>query len=175
MIKFIFDKNVLSDRTRRGRLLPLVQCGVDRNSSASVIIADSAVLALESIPMRNIMFAPAFLIISSFALAHGAPRIDLDQPDALSQLKQQHPQRYQAVTAVLRASEHTPCEAGEIEVLKTRFNVRDLECGMMIYTSYPAKRHVSFELDGTQYAATVVLKDAESVQPIALVTEWPAH
>jgi len=124
--------------------------------------------------MRSIAFAPALLIIGAFALAAGAPRIDLDRPGALNQLKQEHPRRYQAVTALLRASEHAPCQAGEIELLKTRFDVRDLECGMMISTSYPAKRHVSFELDGTRYEATVVLKDAESVQPISPVTELPA-
>ena len=36
---------------------------------------------------------------------------------------------------------------------------------MLLMTSYPAKRHVGFELDGTQYEATVKLKDAETVQP----------
>ena len=125
--------------------------------------------------MRSIAFAPAFLIVSSFALAHGALRIDLDQPGALNQLKQQHPQRYQAVTALLRASEHAPCRSGEIELLKTRFNVSDLECGMMISTSYPAKRHVRFELDRTNYEATVVLKDAGTIQPISPETELPGR
>ena len=125
--------------------------------------------------MRSIVFAPAFLIIGSFALAHGAPRVDLDRPGVLNQLKQEHPQRYQAVSALLRASEHAPCQGGEIELLKTRFNVKDLECAMMVLTSYPAKRHVSFELDGINYAATVVLKDAETVHPLSLVTELQAH
>jgi len=125
--------------------------------------------------MRRIAFAPAFLIIGSFALADGAPRADLDRPGVLDQLKQQHPQRYQAVSALLRAPEHAPCQASELEVPKTRFSVRDLEFGMMLSTSYPAKRDVSFELDGTQYEATVVLKDAETVQPISSVTELPAH
>jgi len=125
--------------------------------------------------MRSIAFATAFLIIGSFALAHDASRINLDQPGVLNELKLQHPQRYQAVSALLRASEHAPCQASELEVLKTRFSVRDLECGMVLSTSYPAKRHVSFELDGTQYEATVVLKDAATVQPISPVTESPAH
>jgi hypothetical protein len=124
--------------------------------------------------MRSIAFATAFLIIGSFALAHGAPRVDLDQPGVLSQLQQEHPQRYQAVSALLRASEHAPCQGGEIEVLKTRFNVRDLECIMMVFTSYPAKRHVSFELDGVSYEATVEFKSAETVQPISLVTDLSA-
>jgi hypothetical protein len=121
--------------------------------------------------MRSIAFAPAFLIIGSFALANGAPRVDLDRPGVLDELKQQHPQRYQGVSALLRASEHAPCQGSEMAVLKTRLNVKDLECGMMLFTSYPAKRHVSFELDGVSYAATVELKDAETLQPVSRVTD----
>jgi hypothetical protein len=117
--------------------------------------------------MRSIAFVPAFLVVGAFALGDDAPRIDLDRPGVLDQLKQQHPQRYQALRAVLRASERAPCRPSEIELLKTRLNVRDLECGMMIFTTYPALRHVSFELDGTNYAATVVLKCDDKLQPIS--------
>lgn len=120
--------------------------------------------------MRNITLAPAFLILSSFALADGAPRIDLDQPGALDQLKQEHPQRYQAVSAVLRAAERGPCQSNEIEVLKTRLNVRDLECGMIVFTRYPALRRVRFELDAVSYAATVVLESTETLRPISTET-----
>jgi hypothetical protein len=123
--------------------------------------------------MRSIAFAPAFLIIGSFALAGGTPRIDLDRPGVLNQLKQQHPQRYQAVTALLRASERAPCQGNEIELLKTRFNIRDLECGMMVFTSYPARRHVTFELDRISYEATVVLKGDDKAQPISPMTDMP--
>jgi hypothetical protein len=120
--------------------------------------------------MRSIVFVPALLIISLFAFADGVPRIDLDRPGVLDQLKQQHPKRYQGVSALLRASEHAPCQGSEMEVLKARFDVKDFECGMILFTSYPAKRHLSFELDGVNYDATVEFRDAESVQPISLVT-----
>jgi hypothetical protein len=123
--------------------------------------------------MRNIAFATAFLIIGSFALAHDASRINLDQPGVLNELKLQHPQRYQAVSALLRASERAPCQGSEIELLKTRFNIRDLECGMMVFTSYPARRHVTFELDRISYEATVVLKGDDKVQPISPTTDMP--
>jgi hypothetical protein len=123
--------------------------------------------------MRSFAFAPAFLIIGSFALAQGAPRINLDQPGVLNQLKLQHPQRYQAVSALLRASERAPCQGGEIELLKTRFNIRDLECGMMVFTSYPARRHLSFELDRISYEATVVLNGDDKLQPISPRAEMP--
>ena len=117
--------------------------------------------------MRSLAIAPAFLIIGSFALAQGARIINLDQPGVLNQLKVEHPQRYEAVTAVLRASERAPCRGGDIELLKTRFSIRDLECGMMLFTSYPARRHVSFELDRIRYEATVVLEGDAEVQPIS--------
>ena len=123
--------------------------------------------------MRSIAFATAFLIIGSFALAHEAPRINLDQPGVLNELKLLHPQRYQAVSALLRASERAPCQGSEIKLLKTRFNIRDLECGMMVLTSYPARRHVTFELDRISYEATVVLKGDDKVQPISPTTDMP--
>jgi hypothetical protein len=122
--------------------------------------------------MRSIAFAPAFLIIGSFALAH-PPKIDLDQPGVLNALKLEHPQRYQAVSALLLASEHAPCEGSEIKLLKTQFNVRDFECGMMVSTSYPPKRHLSFELDGINFEATVVLRGDDKLQPIVPPTDMP--
>lgn len=120
--------------------------------------------------MRRIALVPALLIVSSCALAAGAPQIDLDRPGNLDQLKLEHPQRYQAVTGVLRAAKRAPCEGDEMKLLKSRFEVRDLECGMILFTRYPALRHLSFELDGTSYAATVELEDADTLQPIAAGT-----
>jgi hypothetical protein len=75
---------------------------------------------------------------------------------------------------MLRASKRAPCEGDEIKLLETRLNVRDLECGIIVSTSFPAQRHVSFELDGTSYAATVVLEDASAVQPLSTVTGQPS-
>jgi hypothetical protein len=125
--------------------------------------------------MRSLAFAPAFLIIGSFALAGGAPTIDLDRPGALDQLKHEHPQRYQAVSALLRAFERAPCQNDQIELLETRLNVEDLECGMIVFTTYPAQRHVSFELDGIGYAATVVLEDVNTVRPLSTEMPVAAH
>ena len=116
--------------------------------------------------MRTIVIAAVLLLVGSFA--QSAPRIDLDRPGVLEELKQQHPQRYQAVSALLRASEHAPCPSTEIEALKTRFNIQDLECGMTLMTSFPAKRRVNFELDGVSYAATVELQDVVTLLPASV-------
>ena len=116
--------------------------------------------------MRSIALVSALLVC--IAASAGEPRaIDLDKPGVLDLLKQDHPQRYQAITAVLRASERMPCKGPELAALKTRLDVREMECGVVTLTSYPAKRHVSFKFNGTSYAATVILKDAEgTVQPV---------
>ena len=118
--------------------------------------------------MRAIVFVSVLLACIASAAEGGA--VDLDRPGVLDQLKQDHPQRYQLVAAVLHASEWMPCKSSELETLKTRFGLREAECGVVVLTSYPAQRHVSFELDGTSYAATVILKDAgATAQPATSV------
>jgi hypothetical protein len=114
--------------------------------------------------MRSIVLIT--VLLASIASAAEPLVLDLDNPGVLDRLERDHPQRYQAVAAVLLASERMPCKSTGLETLQARYNLRDLECGVMILTSYPAERHVSFFLDGTRYAATVTLKDADAtVQP----------
>ncbi len=125
--------------------------------------------------MRSHTFAPVILMmIGASALADGAPTINLDRPGTLNQLMLDHPRRYQAVSALLRAAGKMPCKGHDIELLEARFHARDVECGMILSTSYPAKRHLSFALDGTDYAATVVVESAETPQPISTATEDPS-
>jgi hypothetical protein len=122
--------------------------------------------------MRNM--ALVTVLLASVASAAEPAALDLDKPGVLEQLKQDHPQRYQTVTAVLLASERMPCKSTELETLQTRFDLRNLECGVMLLTSYPAQRHVSFYLDGTRYIATVFLKDVEATVQSTLSVE-PTH
>jgi hypothetical protein len=124
--------------------------------------------------MRRIAFAPVFLLVGSFAVADAAAPIDLDRPGVLHQLRRDQPQRYAAVSAVLRASERAPCEENEIELLEARYELKDLDCGTMVITTFPARRHVSFEVQGTRYAATVVLEDTDTVRPLTTGAELPA-
>src|ERR1700761_3289009 len=112
--------------------------------------------------MRRIVLSPALLLVSALSFAAGPGTVDLNRPGVLEQLKLNHPQRYLAVSAVLEASGQVPCKGSALQLLKTQFNVQDLECGMVVLTSFPAKRHVQFELDGTRYAALVVLQDADA-------------
>jgi hypothetical protein len=109
----------------------------------------------------------SFILCSAFIACTGAiadpMTVDLDKPGALDELKIAHPQRYQAVAAVLQASERLPCQSGEMETLKARFNLKDLECGVALLTSYPPQRHVHFALEGTSYTATVMVTDVAAV------------
>jgi hypothetical protein len=120
--------------------------------------------------MRSIPFSSLLLLVASLAFAE-APRVDLDIPGVLDQLKSQHPKQYQAVVAVLVASERAPCAGTEIKSLKARFGIKDVECGMILSTSYPALRHVSFEYDGVKYTATVAFKDDTTAQPANSTTQ----
>jgi hypothetical protein len=122
--------------------------------------------------MRFIALTSVFLV----SVAYAAPpnTIDLDKPGALEQLQQSHPQQYQAVTAVLRASERMPCKSSELKTLKVRFDIKDLECNLIVLTSWPPKRHVSFEFDGANYSATVILKDTEDFKVRSAIAAEPA-
>lgn len=72
-------------------------------------------------------------------LAHAAPpiTIDLDERGVLEPLKLSHPQQYQAVTAILSASERMPYKSSELHALRVRFEIKDLECNLLVLTSWP--------------------------------------
>jgi hypothetical protein len=112
--------------------------------------------------MKAIVFALTALSASlAFAAGDLSNPIDLGRPGALERLKAEAPLRYAAVSEILRVAEHTPCKSGELEVLKARYDVRDWQCTFLVMTSYPAKRRVTFALEGTKYVATVTLQDAD--------------
>jgi hypothetical protein len=122
--------------------------------------------------MRFIALISSFLVSAAFAAPPNT--IDLDKPGVLEQLKLSHPLQYQAVAAVLRASEKMPCRSSELKTLKVRFDIKDLECNLLVLTSWPPKRHVSFEFDGASYAATVVLKVTEDFKVREAIAAEPA-
>lgn len=119
--------------------------------------------------MRVIALISAVLV--SAAVAGQPAAIDLDKPGVIEQLQRDHPQRFEAVSAVLRAWQHMPCKPGELETLRVQFGIKDLECNLLIMTSYPPKRHVAFEFDGARYKATVVLQDMDDAKVQPAVSE----
>ena len=108
------------------------------------LVGASAALAALALP------APA-AAFSSF---------DIGDTNALERLKRERPSHYLAVSEAIRVASRVPCPETELRVLKVRFDVRDMACGFALKTSYPAKRHVAFTLEGTRYSGNVVLADA---------------
>ena len=105
----------------------------------------------------------AMLAVMASASATGtrfAP-IDLNRPGAMEQLRSERPAHYEAISAVLRVVERLPCRDREIQSLSARFDIRDLACYAALMTSYPPKRRVSFELEGSSYVVVVTMKGTE--------------
>ncbi|MGE5616341.1 MAG: hypothetical protein ACM3X5_05440 [Bacillota bacterium] len=100
-------------------------------------------------------------VVPSWAAGGSSDPIDLGRPGVLERLREDRPAQYLAVTQILRVAEKTPCKEGELETLKVQYDVRDWKCSFLVLTSYPAKRHLSFALEGTRYVATVTLKDVD--------------
>jgi hypothetical protein len=113
--------------------------------------------------MKSIRAAVAIataLALPAFPAAPTKDPIDLDRPGALDQVKRERPKQFEAISEVLRAAERLPCKEGELRTLRTRFDVRELACTMLLMTSYPPKRRVIFALGDERYVAVVAMKDA---------------
>jgi hypothetical protein len=111
--------------------------------------------------MKSIAVAVALAITAALPAYGGSakPTIDLDRPGALDQVRRERPQQVEAISQVLRVAEHLPCKEGELKTLRIQFNVRDMACTMLLMTSDPPKRRVSFALGEERYVAVVTMKD----------------
>jgi hypothetical protein len=80
--------------------------------------------------------------------------VDLDAPGALATLSRADPERYATVVNLLDdAARIAPAQARGL--LHVRYAADDVELGMMLMTSLPAKRRLSFRLADVRYRATV--------------------
>ena len=110
--------------------------------------------------IRNVIAIFAAAVLPALAAGGSAGPIDLDRPGVLDQVKRERPAQFEAISQVLRAAERLPCREGELKALRTRFDVRDLACTMLLMTSYPPQRRVTFALGEERYVAVVTMKDA---------------
>ena len=108
--------------------------------------------------MRHRLLTPLALALVLGPLTAGAAT-DLSRPGALDAIREQHPERFARIEGILRAAERLPCMTPEFErAMKTGHEAEAARCSVMLKTSYPAKRMVSFTLDGTRYVATVTMR-----------------
>ena len=89
-----------------------------------------------------------------------ARTVDLGEPGALEALEQSNPERYRKVVQIMRIAGDVSCETLP-QMLKVQHDVAAARCSSaLVLTSYPAKRHLWFQLEDTAYVANVVLHGA---------------
>jgi hypothetical protein len=105
--------------------------------------------------MRRIALAlGAWSVVAAWA---GDSVVHLNGPEDLAQLRHSNPSHYrQAVKIMGAADELCRPHEGEVEYTKAK----DVSCSqMLLRTSNPAKRQITFRLDSTTYIALVVMTD----------------
>ena len=106
-------------------------------------------------------FAVAGLMLLSSVLfgpmpITAGPTVDLDQPGALQALARTNPDHAAKVRLILEGVARTP-DSDVPRWMRVAFDARDVDYIPVVLTSHPAKRRLSFVLDGTRYAAVIVL------------------
>ena len=109
--------------------------------------------------MRSLLLAPLALATLLVPLAAAAV-VDLNRPGALDAIRDQDPRQHERIEGILRAAERLPCHTPAFErAMKASHEAEAARCSVLLKTSYPAKRHLSFTLDRVQYVATVTMLD----------------
>jgi len=95
----------------------------------------------------------------AWAADSGAAVVYLDGPASLAELRTANPIHYQrAVKIIGAANELCRPQPGELEY--TKFEAKNISCArVLLRTSNPPKRQLSFRLDDTQYIALVAVTD----------------
>jgi len=84
--------------------------------------------------------------------------IYLDGPAALAELRSTNPDHYARAERIFAAASRL-CREGAAQLQYAVADARDFSCGMLLKTSNPPKRQISFRLDDTRYVALVTLSD----------------
>ena len=95
----------------------------------------------------------------AWAAEPGAAVVYLDGPASLAELRTANPLHYQRALKIIdAANELCRPQPGELEFAK--FDAKNISCArMLLRTSNPPKRQLSFQLDNTQYIALVAVTD----------------
>ena len=82
------------------------------------------------------------------------PPVPLNSAGDLAGLRETNPDHYARAVRLMNAA-NTLCKPGEPKLQNT--DGRDISCAMMLLTSNPPKRALSFTLDNTRYVAIVTI------------------
>ena len=123
--------------------------------------------------MRNLIFA-AFLCSASVCWAANTvdtfdprPAVHLDSAADLAQLRKTNPDHYSRAVRLL-SSANSLCKPGAAKLQNT--GGRDISCALLLLTSNPPKRTLSFKLDNTRYVAIVTIT-ADPAHPMR-AAQW---
>jgi hypothetical protein len=106
--------------------------------------------------------APAVATLGGDAVPQTQPTrtINLDVPGALEAVAAANPAHYRKLVDIIRVSSEIDCHA-MLPMLYTRFGARgSCAFGGALMTSFPAKRHVRFQIDDTAYVTNVVIRSS---------------
>jgi hypothetical protein len=91
------------------------------------------------------------------------PPVDLDRPGVLDSVQRDNPQLHLKITQIRNLATRMPCLGDEFKLtLAVKFEVKDAACGLLLKTSYPAKRTFSFTLGETRYVTVVDMDESEN-------------
>jgi hypothetical protein len=127
--------------------------------------------------MHKLIFA-AWVCSASVSWAGGSvepqiftPPVQLNSNADLARLRETNPEHYARALRLMHAA-NTLCKPGEPKLQNT--DGRDISCAMLLLTSNPPKRALSFTLDNTRYVAIVTITADRPELTRADLTK-PAH
>ena len=122
-----------------------------------------------TITMRYLLLSSAVLLVGAAGatLADAPKTVYLDSV-VLEEIKSSNPQRYAQIRGVMAsASEMCKPNAARTWALANSFSsgkTSSADCSSLVLkTSYPPKRQISFAIDDTTYIAHVVVRDAPAL------------
>jgi hypothetical protein len=102
--------------------------------------------------MRALLIAAAVAALPVHSTEGQKTYVHLAKPGAMDALERERPEHYRMAQEVIEAAQVETCETLP-QLLKLRFGLENVGCSTaMILTSFPAKRHVTFSVDGIQYS-----------------------
>jgi len=110
--------------------------------------------------MRNTPLSLGLAALTAHAaVALSNPPVYLNGQDDLDRLRATHPDRYARAERIMAAANEL-CRPRPGEVSYAEFEAKDISCSdVLLKTSNPPKRQISFTLDDTRYIALVAVTD----------------
>lgn len=115
---------------------------------------------------RILVLSIASVMAAPVVVASPPAYVDLDRPGALEAVERDQPGHYRRITEILSVASEMPCHTEQFgRVVEAKYEARDGRCGLMLMTSYPAKRLLTFTLDATRYATVVTMREESRLVP----------